>query len=137
MYLQLIWLAGLMSLMVVIHTLWSLHILRLMPGRNTNTARLVIMLVRICVSMLMIHFVEAACFALFYYCRSGFSDMATAVYFSLASYATVGYGDVLLPPHLRIIGAAEGLVGALLAGWTVALLSRVLAMLRPGSKMPF
>lgn len=123
-----------MSLMVVTHTLWSLHILRLIPGRITDTVRLVMMLVRICVSMLMIHFIEATFFALFYYWRSGFSDVTTAVYFSLASYATVGYGDVVLPPHLRIIGAAEGLVGSLLAGWTVALLSRVLGTLRPGSK---
>lgn len=134
MFLQLIWLAALMSLMVVIHTLWSLHILRLVPGKVTDTVRLVMILVRICVSMLMIHFIEAACFALFYYWRSGFSDVATAVYFSLASYATVGYGDVLLPAHLRITGAAEGLVGALLTGWTVALLSRALSTLRPGSK---
>ncbi|EKD5635408.1 two pore domain potassium channel family protein [Escherichia coli] len=134
MFLQLLWLAALMSLMVVTHTLWSLHILRLIPGRITDTVRLVMMLVRICVSMLMIHFIEATFFALFYYWRSGFSDVTTAVYFSLASYATVGYGDVVLPPHLRIIGAAEGLVGSLLAGWTVALLSRVLGTLRPGSK---
>ncbi|MBL5884915.1 two pore domain potassium channel family protein [Lelliottia amnigena] len=134
MFLQLLWLAALMSLMVVTHTLWSLHILRLIPGRITDTVRLVMMLVRICVSMLMIHFIEATFFALFYYWRSGFSDVTTAVYFSLASYATVGYGDVVLPTHLRIIGAAEGLVGSLLAGWTVALLSRVLGTLRPGSK---
>ncbi|WP_072093749.1 ion channel [Enterobacter kobei] len=134
MFLQLLWLAALMSLMVVTHTLWSLHILRLIPGRITDTVRLVMMLVRICVSMLMIHFIEATFFALFYYWRSGFSDVTTAVYFSLASYATVGYGDVVLPPHLRIIGAAEGLVGSLLAGWTVALLSRVLGTLRPGLK---
>lgn len=134
MFLQLLWLAALMSLMVVTHTLWSLHILRLIPGRITDTVRLVMMLVRICVSMLMIHFIEATFFALFYYWCSGFSDVTTAVYFSLASYATVGYGDVVLPPHLRIIGAAEGLVGSLLAGWTVALLSRVLGTLRPGSK---
>ncbi|QLA06965.1 hypothetical protein HWQ18_10950 [Enterobacter ludwigii] len=57
--------------------------------------------------------------------------MATAVYFSLASYATV---DSARYCCLRITGAAEGLSGALLAGLTVALLSRVLATLRPGSK---
>ncbi|QLA09274.1 two pore domain potassium channel family protein [Enterobacter ludwigii] len=131
---QLIWLAALMAVMVVIHTLWSLHILRIIPGKIDSSVLLVTMLVRICVSMLMIHFVEAACFAFFYYWLSGFNDISTAVYFSLASYATVGYGDILLPPDLRIIGAAEGLVGALLAGWTVALLARVLSTIRPDAK---
>lgn len=76
--------------------------------------------------MLLLHFFEAAVFAVFYFAKSGFSDLSTAMYFSLASYATVGYGDVLLPPSLRLVGAAEGLVGTLLVGWTVALLVKCL-----------
>ena len=44
------------------------------------------------------------------------------MYFSLASYATVGDGDVLLPQELRLTGAAEGLIGTLMVSWTVAVL---------------
>ena len=80
--------------------------------------------------MLSVHFIEAIIFALFYYFRSGFDSIEIALYYSITSYATVGFGDTLLPCNLQIIGAAEGLIGILLCGWTVALLSGFLKYLK-------
>jgi hypothetical protein len=36
------------------------------------------------------------------------------LYFSPSSYATVGYGDVVLPSEWRILGPLEGIVGLIL-----------------------
>ena len=33
---------------------------------------------------------------------------------------TIGYGDIVLPPGLRILGAIEGASGIILIGWSTA-----------------
>jgi hypothetical protein len=50
------------------------------------------------------------------------SDLEGALYFSLVTFSTVGYGD-LVPPHAwRIFVALEGVNGFLLIGWSTAYL---------------
>jgi voltage-gated potassium channel len=66
--------------------------------------------------ILLLHVVEASLWALFYYIRGLFSDFETSLYFSLVSFATIGYGDVLLPERWRLLGVIEGISGALLCG---------------------
>ncbi len=43
-------------------------------------------------------------------------DFETALYFSLKSYTTVGYGDVLPPQAWRLVGPLEAAVGVLMLG---------------------
>lgn len=49
-----------------------------------------------------------------------FTDFEHALYFSTSTYVTIGYGDVVLPPGLRILGAIEGASGIILIGWSTA-----------------
>jgi voltage-gated potassium channel len=51
-----------------------------------------------------------------------FRSWESAFYFSAASYSTVGYGDVLLPPHWRLLGPLESMMGVLMCGISVSLL---------------
>src|ERR1700746_1268778 len=46
----------------------------------------------------------------------------SAVYFSASSYATVGYGDVVLPANWRMLGPLESIIGVLMCGVSVSLL---------------
>jgi len=46
----------------------------------------------------------------------------SAFYFSAASYSTVGYGDVVLPPAWRLLGPLESMMGVLMCGISVSLL---------------
>ena len=46
----------------------------------------------------------------------------SAFYFSASSYATVGYGDVILPAKWRLLGPLESMVGMLMAGVSIGLL---------------
>ena len=50
------------------------------------------------------------------------------MYFSITSYTTVGYGDVVLPASWRLLGPIEGAVGILMFGWSTAIL--VMALTR-------
>ena len=45
-----------------------------------------------------------------------------AFYFSIVTFATLGYGDVLLAPSYRIMGAAAAACGTLMFGWSTALI---------------
>jgi len=46
----------------------------------------------------------------------------SAFYFSASSYATVGYGDVVLPFKWRMLGPLESIIGVLMCGVSVSLL---------------
>ena len=54
-------------------------------------------------------------------------DAASSLYFSGASYATIGYGDVVLPKGWWLFGPAEGLTGILMCGLSTALFFAVLS----------
>lgn len=76
-----------------------------------------------------LHVIEIAVWAMFYRAAGVLPTFEEAVYFSIASYTTVGYGDVVLGEAWRILGAAEAAVGVLLFGWSTALLFTVIQQL--------
>ena len=45
-----------------------------------------------------------------------------AFYFSLVTFATLGYGDIVLAPGYRIFGALGATCGSLMLGWSTALI---------------
>lgn len=49
-----------------------------------------------------------------------FQDFEHALYFSTTTYVTIGYGDIVLPQGVRILGAIEGASGLILIGWSTA-----------------
>jgi hypothetical protein len=51
-----------------------------------------------------------------------FPSWESAFYFSASSYATVGYGDVVLPSHWRMLGPLESIIGVLMCGVSVSIL---------------
>jgi voltage-gated potassium channel len=53
----------------------------------------------------------------------------SAFYFSASSYATVGYGDLVLPSHWRMLGPLESIIGVLMCGVTVSLLFAIVTRL--------
>ena len=53
-------------------------------------------------------------------------DVATAVYFSLVTFTTVGYGDVVVSGDWRLLAALQAANGAILFGWTTALIFYVI-----------
>src|ERR1700693_612699 len=51
-----------------------------------------------------------------------FPSWELAFYFSASSYSTVGYGDLVLPSHWRLLGPLEGITGVLMCGISVSVL---------------
>jgi voltage-gated potassium channel len=56
------------------------------------------------------------------YRRLCFSSWESALYFSASSYATVGYGDVVLPANWRMLAPLESIIGVLMCGISVSVL---------------
>jgi len=71
-------------------------------------------------AIIILHMIEIAIWAVFYFGNSLFSDFETALYFSTTSYTTIGFGDVVLPRAWRMLGGIEGVTGVLLCGLSTA-----------------
>ena len=61
---------------------------------------------------------EISIWAAFYVWTGGMPDLLSAGYFSAVTYTTTGYGDLVLPPVWRMVGAVEALTGILMCGWS-------------------
>ena len=78
------------------------------------------------VGILFLHFIQTSLWAVFYYAQNLFSDFETSLYFSMVSFTTTGYGDVLLPRNWRLLGVIEGFSGVLLCGISTAFIFAVI-----------
>jgi hypothetical protein len=82
------------------------------------------------IGLMMIHGLEIWLFAFLYYLGSALPALDTALYFSIVTYASIGYGDVVLSGPWRIIGALEGVLGTVLLGGSTAFLVVVVTELK-------
>jgi voltage-gated potassium channel len=74
--------------------------------------------------LLLLHFIEITMWAILYLNIPQIKELAhleEAVYFSMITYTTVGYGDITLEPQWRIISGFEAMDGILLFGWSTAM----------------
>ncbi len=101
---------------------WSFEKQRAPNSRPHGYALLTVWLTWVVFALLFLHLLEVTLWAAFLYLRGCFPDMRTSTYFSMITYATVGYGDVVLPAEWRILGGVEGLTGVLMMSWSTAIL---------------
>src|SRR5437879_1375363 len=124
---------GLICATVLIHALgtWEavVYLARVWSQRKQNQGPLTteFQMVRVVSVMLLLHFVEAVIWAGFYRIFGIFPEFETAIYFSITSYTTVGYGDVVLPAPWRLLGPIEAAVGILMFGWSTAIIVAAIA----------
>jgi len=86
-----------------------------------------LVLVLLFLGIMLLHVLETSLWAVFYYSRALFKDFETSLYFSLTSYTTIGYGDILLPQRWRLLGAIEGVTGVLFCGLSTAFIFAVMS----------
>ena len=98
---------------------------RYQPQRPAARGGAAILFVVFC--LLTLHSIEIWIYAAVYLALGALPDLESAVYFSTASFTTIGYGDVVLPPGWRLLGTIEGANGLMLFGWSTAFLTSVVA----------
>jgi hypothetical protein len=87
-------------------------------------------IVIVVLGLMLIHAMEVWLYAGCYLALGALPDIETAIYFSTASFTTIGYGDVVLDRQWRLVGAIEGANGLLLFGWSTAFLFSVISRMR-------
>ena len=80
------------------------------------------------VAMIVLHTLGILLWAGFYRLRC-FPSWELAFYFSGSTYATVGYGDVVLPSQWRLLAPLESMTGVLMCGVSVSILFAVVTRL--------
>jgi len=78
------------------------------------------LLIRIAWLLIIIHLIAIAVWALFFLLAKCLPDIESSFYFSAVTYATIGYGDLVLPKEWRMLGPIEGFTGILMFGLSTA-----------------
>ncbi len=77
-----------------------------------------------------IHTMQIWLYAAAFLVLGALPDLETALYFSTVTFASLGYGDILLGPDWRLFGAIEAANGLILFAWSTAFLISVMTRLK-------
>jgi Ion channel len=94
------------------------------------------LVVRVTWWLIVIHFVEIGVWALFFWWQKCLPDAESSFYFSGVTYATIGYGDLVLPKAWRLFGPVEGLTGILMCGLSTVFLFATLSRMYSARTTP-
>lgn len=123
--------AGIVSVCLMVHMAGILLMAEWLLRRREDLERTasrkqtVLLIVTLFCGILILHLIQTTLWAVFYYAQNLFSDFETSLYFSMVSFTTIGYGDVLLPQRWRLLGVIEGFSGVLLCGVSTAFIFAV------------
>jgi voltage-gated potassium channel len=106
--------AGLAAVIAWTRPSFAPNVLRL------GAIRSAMLVMRLMTAFIGLHILEILLWA-FFYRWVCFPSWESAFYFSAASYATVGYGDVILPWMWRTLGPIESIIGVLMCGLSASL----------------
>jgi len=129
--------AAIVSVCLIIHLLGIMVMAEWLLRRrdyfeqSATKRHFALLIVTLTAGILFLHLMQTSLWALFYYAQDLFSDFETSLYFSMVSFTTIGYGDVLLPRRWRLLGVIEGFSGVLLCGVSTGFMFAVInAMLQ-------
>ena len=120
--------AAVISTTVLIHTVGLIGVTHLMKyvrawfRLHRHEAGRTAAMIATVLALFVVHSVEIWLWALVYVALGALPDIDSAVYFSLTTFSTIGFGDVVLPHDWRLLSALEGISGLLLIGWSTAYL---------------
>lgn len=116
----------------VSYWLMEIALLRLRPWltRPPHRPKLIVVLCSAAVWILAQMTAGVWLWAFAFYGLGVFNTMELSVYFSLVSFTTLGFGDVLLPVEWRLLGGLAAANGLLNIGLVTALLVEALRQIR-------
>ena len=125
----------LVAITVVIHAYGTHHWMLFMKHRfagadgNLKPSKALPAIIWTAVVLLMLHVIQVVVWAVAYRALPQVTSLDTlekAIYFSVVTFTTLGYGDITLPEEeWRMLSGIEALNGILLVGWTTAFLFAV------------
>ena len=104
------------GMVVLIH--WLAGIRQVLE--SPSAPRRIGLLLRLFGCIVVLHLIQVGVWAVLFWRAREVPTLETALYFSLTTYTTIGFGDVVLGPGWRVLAGIEGLSGVLLLGWSTA-----------------
>ena len=104
------------GMLALIHWLARVRLILESP----SAPRRVALLLRLFLAIVLLHLIQVGLWAAVFWAARVLPNLEIALYFSLVSYTTIGFGDVVLGPGWRVLAGIEGLTGILLVGWSTA-----------------
>ena len=128
-------LASLMAIVtVLVHLSGLAVIIRIIRSERPLLRRLhfspLTVLLGATIGVFVVHTIEIWLYAALYLAIGALGHFEVALYFSTVTYASIGYGDVLMPHAWRVLGAIEGATGIIMLGWSTAFLVSLLSQLK-------
>jgi hypothetical protein len=71
--------------------------------------------------MFVVSVCEVALWAVTYRVLGVFHTFEPALYFSMVTFTTLGYGEIVLDPNWRLLASCEAVIGIIMFGWTTAI----------------
>lgn len=117
--------AALLSATVVLHavgTSWWVGKLRALRDQARPASALTVLL-RTALVLFGLHLLQVAAWAATFRLLpiDEIRSMEESIYFSLVTFTTLGYGDITIASHWRLMAGIEALNGIVLLGWSTAL----------------
>lgn len=128
---------GILGLCSVLHIAFLLWLVGWLPGLGRILARLPahlrqgILIWCIFAVIVFAHTVQVWIWATTFVALGALPDLQDAIYFSLVTYTTLGYGDITLERGVRVFAAMASVTGLLTFGLSTAFLAGMLARLLP------
>ena len=97
--------------------------------KKFGTVDNIFLFIEIFAIILSLHLAHICVWAGFYTIFGVLEDFERALYFSIVTYTTIGYGDVTLPVGWRLLGSIEGVIGVLTFGWSTGVIFAVASRL--------
>ena len=104
-----------LSTVVALHPLNRVHRVSTHVGRGVVVSALVLL-------MFLVSVADAVLWAYAYVQVGAVPDFEAALYFSMVTFTTLGYGDITLSPDWRLLASFEAANGIIIFGWTTALI---------------
>jgi hypothetical protein len=84
--------------------------------------------------MFLVTMIEVLMWALTYLALNAIQGLEQALYFSMVTFTTLGYGDVVLAEQWRLLSSFEAANGIIMFGWTIAIVINVVQRFYFGEK---
>ena len=80
---------------------------------------------------------EVLIYALTYLALNAIEGLEKALYFSMVTYTTLGYGEIVLDEQWRLLASFEAANGIIMFGWTTAIVIAVVQRVYFGVELKF
>ena len=100
------------------------------PKNKISNKKITLLLILTVFTFTLLHVIHSLIWAISLYSipfiQVEFEDFGQALYFSLVTFTTLGYGDITLNSDWNLLSGFEAINGIMLIGWTTALMFSLL-----------